>query len=185
MGLFDKSSATTKKMAAEAKHVAAINLKYPKPKILLIDLPVSAEEALKANGFNVSLGTFGKPYKVQKSSQYQQVIGSGTLPNYTEQEIVVVDIKLGEIASAPDGEPHVPREERDIWAKCDHGYIDPRPRAANFAKDVFNRTYSAGGVFVVFADAKTGIEMQIAHYDRNFGLSLDHEFPDVWSLFPS
>lgn len=41
-------------------------IKYPKPKVLLLDVPRSTSEPLIAKGFNVSIGTFGTPYRVGK-----------------------------------------------------------------------------------------------------------------------
>ncbi|MGO8755168.1 MAG: hypothetical protein ACLQHK_08055, partial [Gallionellaceae bacterium] len=182
MGFFDKSSATTEKKSTVVNNAEPLIMKYPKPKILLIDLPKRASDVLLEMGFNVNTGSFGKPYKVQKSSSFLPLIGLGTLPNYTEQEIIVVDLKYGELAKEPTEVKHTPYEENDIWAKCDKGFIDPRPRSANDVMNAFDRAYSIGGVFVVFADAKTNIEMIIARQDPRYGFQQAVEFPDVWSF---
>jgi hypothetical protein len=162
MRISDKSSKRVTTNAAERTDNDASLLKYPKPKVLLVDLPISASQALIEKGFNVSVGSFGKPYKVQKSSSYQPLIGSGKLPNYTEQEIVVIDLHYDDLASGPGEERHHPEGEQDIWAKCDQGFIDPRPRTAWQVFETFDRAHSMGGIFVVFADAKVSIEMQLA-----------------------
>ena len=45
------------------KHRAEVP-KYPKPNILLVDLEAAAKNVLAAEGYNVSSGSFGLPYKV-------------------------------------------------------------------------------------------------------------------------
>lgn len=160
-------------------------IKYPKPKVLLLDVPAPAADAVIARGFNVSVGTLGTPYRVGKGDGFQPMIGSADLPNYTEQEIVVVELHIESFADGPDGEKHRPDGELDFWAKCDRGFIDPRPRAAFTVYESFNRTKASGGAFIVFADARTGIELMTARkqgwrggdlYDRTL-------FPlDAWNF---
>lgn len=158
--------------------------KYPKPKILLVDLHKSSASALNEIGFNVSVGSFGKPYFVEKCSNFQPLIGSYSLPNYTEQEIIVIDLKSAEKALGPTGERHRPEQELDIWAKCDQGFIDPRARTAFEVSGAFDRILETGGIFVVFADARSNIEMSLARMERGFK-QLERERPftlDVWSF---
>ena len=160
-------------------------VKYPKPKVLLLDVAEAIVEPLITKGFNVSVGTFGTPYKVPKGDGYHPVIGKADLPNYTEQEIVVVDLHVGDFDNGPNGEKHRPNGELDLWAKVDRGIIDPRPRAACQVCDSFNRTLESGGVFVVFADARTGIELVVARKQGWSGGRLYDEKPfprDVWNF---
>jgi hypothetical protein len=159
--------------------------KYPKPKIILLDVDESAAKALADKGYNVSIGTLGKPYKVGKGDGYQPVIGTALLPNYTEQEIIVVDLYVDEHASGPVGEKHRPDGEPDLWAKCDRGFIDPRPRAAIRVRESFNRALGAGGIFIVFADSRNRIDMIVARKEggRFGGLYDQQPFAgDVWNL---
>jgi hypothetical protein len=158
-------------------------LKYPKPKILFLDLPDSASAALRAKGFNVNVGTLGKPYRVSKSSSYQALIGKADVPNHTEQEIVVIDLSFGELESGPQGEKHRPDGEPDLWAKCDKGFLDPRVRTARQLKTPLDRIHSTGGVFIVFADVKTRIEILVARSNRYDELYDQEPFPhDVWDF---
>lgn len=184
MALFNRSSKT--KPAAAESAIASPNgaaVKYPKPKILLLDIPDSASTALRSKGFNVSCGTLGKPYKVSKGSGYQALIGEGDAPNHTEQEIVVVDFGYGDLEPGPQGEKHRPDDEPDLWGKCDQGFLDPRARTAIQLKKSFDRIYSNGGVFIVFADQKTRIHIQVARSNRYDALYDQNPFPhDVWDL---
>jgi hypothetical protein len=52
-------------LIAEAEH----RPKYPKPKVLLVDMPANSYDALRAAGFNVSEGSFGTPYAVAPSHE--------------------------------------------------------------------------------------------------------------------
>ncbi|MCX8491250.1 MAG: hypothetical protein ORN54_09305, partial [Cyclobacteriaceae bacterium] len=112
-------------------------------------------------GFNVKAGTFGKPYKVQMSSVFKPLISEPILPNYTEQEIVIVDLHY-EVGEYPIGEKSRPDDEYDCWGKCDHGFLDPRMRTAAQVRDDFDRILNTGGVVVVFAESKTPGSIQWA-----------------------
>src|SRR5437870_2963562 len=114
---------TEKKKALAGKTA----IRYPKPKILCVDLP-GTPEALKAAGYNVRGGTFGRPYKVEKSDGYTPIVGRPLLPNYAEQEIVIINLEPPETADGPEGEQATSPGELDWYAKASTGVIDPRPR---------------------------------------------------------
>jgi len=158
-------------------------LKYQRPKILLIDLEGDAKETLENDGYCVAAGTFGKPYRVSRGSGYQPVIVEASLPNYTEQEIIVVDLVASDPAPAPLGEKSTPMEELDWWAKCNTGVIDPRPRAMRIVQGQFDRIYQNGGAFVVFSDSRDKQELVFARHHEYRGLSVDQDIPcDNWSF---
>lgn len=126
--------------------------KYPRPKILLIDLEKGAETALKDRGYNVATGSFGKPYKTEKSDEFWPVIVNGALPpHFNEQEIVVIDLVPTSVVENVGGEKHISPGENDWWASCSQGVIDPRPRLMAEVQDDFERILSHGGVFIIFA----------------------------------
>lgn len=149
-------------------------IKYDKPKIILIDVESEAFDALAEIGFNVREGSFGQPYKVERKSNFQPLISTPILPNYAEQEIIVVDLCY-EVADQFVGEKDKPNEELDLWGKCDKGFIDPRVRASMFVRNAFGRILGMGGVFVVFAGKKTEIELCWGKLDylRNLNSSGD------------
>jgi hypothetical protein len=95
---------------AKAKQNSAANdekspLKYPDPAILLMDVEASVGEALEAKGYNISTGSFGKPYKVNKSSAIMPLIPNGKLPyDFAESEIVVIDLVVNKILDPIKGE---------------------------------------------------------------------------------
>ena len=152
-------------------------LKYPKPKILLLDMDYRVSTHLKVKGFNISIGSFGKPYKVVKKSEFSPVIGQSILPNYQEQEIIVIDLAVANLLDFPEGTKVIPDEEIDWWAKCSYGEIDPRPKAMVAVKDDFDRVLMHGGVFVVFADRVAKHDFICAHKYRGSLISdkrLDH-----------
>ena len=92
--------------------------KYPRPKILLADMGAETQQLLSAEGYNVADGTFGVPYKVPMSSSYSPVIPEYSLPNYAEQEVVVVDLVPADPIDNPEGEKRTPEDEKDWWASC-------------------------------------------------------------------
>jgi hypothetical protein len=179
MGLLKKAAKGAKEIAPTVPQTITTSLKYPKPCILLVDLPDKAEKALTTKGFNVTVGTLGRPYQVKKTSNYQPLIGSGNIPNHTEQEIIVIDFKFEELAGAPTGEKHRPIGEVDLWGKCDEGFLDPRVRTAMDLRKPFDRILNSGGVFVIFADARTGLEMIFARDEYGDSAAVNE---DVWDL---
>jgi hypothetical protein len=179
------TNAETKTATAETATNSPVDAagKYPKPKILLLDMPVSASTVLSSKGFNVSCGTLGKPYKVRKSSGFEPLIVKKEVPNHTEQEIIVVDLGYGDLGPSPQGEKHRPDDEIDLWGKCDRGFLDPRVRTAVELQRSFDRIHSNGGVFIVFADKKTEIEVQLAKGNRSYQIYDKRScLKDVWHL---
>lgn len=182
MGFFNPKTATQAAPEAAEKQRASDVIKYEKPKILLVDLESSAFVTLAKVGFNVKEGTFGQPYKVQKTSRFQPLISAPRLPNYAEQEIIVVDLDY-EAADKPNGERHSPDGELDLWGKCDQGLIDPRSRAAIHVKDAFNRVLDMGGIFVVFAANKTNLEIHGGKLDYYNNFNSHHTWTSTeWSF---
>ena len=124
--------------------------RFPKPKILLIDLPAGAEAGLIAGGFNVHTGTFGCPFAVPKGDGANQVISNASLPNHTEQEVVVIDLTQPAVVRPKPGPP-LQNGEEGWFAQGGVGVIDPRPLVMVSAQKAFDRILDSGGVFVVFA----------------------------------
>lgn len=157
-------------------------IKYHKPKILLIDLPSELTNKLISSGFNVSAGTFGSPYKVEVSDEYQPVIPNPNLPNFSEQEIIIIDLTLPQILDVPKGKKVRSEGEIDWWAKCSLGFIDPRPYIMSEVKKSFDRILYHGGAFVIFAQPRLYQNIYLAekNFDQlKFGEVID---ADNWSF---
>ena len=162
----------------------AAKAKYPKPKILLVDLPDEATAKLSSSGFNVKAGTFGRPYRTQVSDNFLPVVAQGDLPNYTEQEVIIIDLTPPEIAEQPEGRKHTSDGALDWYAKASRGFIDPRPRVMAEVSEGWSRTLESGGVFVVFAQPR--LRQELIFTTARFGM-LDHGQPipfDNWSFLP-
>ena len=52
----------------------AAPVRYKKPKIVTVDLPVSLAERLRNAGYNVRPGTFGRPYRVQRGDGFVPIV---------------------------------------------------------------------------------------------------------------
>lgn len=174
----------TVKPALNITAMKPVSPKYPKPKILLLDIPNDASEALSKLGFNVSVGTLGHPYKVKKESGFQPLIGDWIAPNYMEQEIIVIDLSIKSFENGPNGEKDSPDEELDLWGKCDKGFLDPRIRGTIALRKAFDRIYSEGGLFLIFADKKAELNVQSARINRFLNNLYDVQplSIDVWCL---
>jgi len=180
--MFRKKS-VTKPVETSLKHDEPNScLKYDKPKILLIDMPEEASNGLLKQGYNVSIGSFGNPYKVPISDSYQPIICNGSLPNVTEQEIVIIDLKEPAILKEPKGEKHTSEGENDWWASCNQGVVDPRPRLMTWASDKFDRILNHGGLFVIFAKNRETQKMKMGYISHRYGLQGDSINFDNWSF---
>ncbi|MBW4501383.1 MAG: hypothetical protein KME57_17930 [Scytonema hyalinum WJT4-NPBG1] len=145
------------------------SLKYPRPKILLVDMGIETEVVLKSAGHNVSVGSFGVPYKVPKRDDIFPVIVNGKLPvNASEQEIVIIDLVASDILNQPEGEKHTSQGENDWWVSSSRGKIDPRPRLMAAYQNDFDRILSYGGVFIIFADARYLQKIAWGHIDNTY-----------------
>ena len=156
-------------------------LKYDKPKILLIDMPEEAANGLLKQGHNVSVGSFGNPYKVPLSDSYQPVLGNGKLPNVTEQEVIIIDLEQPEILKEPKGEKTTSEGEGDWWASCNQGIIDPRPQMMVWVRKHFDRILSHGGLFVIFAKNRETQQMKYGKI-TSYGLEGEPIHFDNWSF---
>lgn len=167
----------------ENKKEAQPQQKYPKPKILLIDLPAECIDYVKSAGFNASSGTFGSPYKVKLEDVYQPVIGRPSLPNHTEQEIIFIDLTPPETIDLPEGEKMTSDGEKDLWAKCSFGKIDPRPRFMVMVREDFDRILKHNGLFVIFAQPRLSQKLSLGKV-RGTHLDIESEMYnwDNWSF---
>lgn len=165
----------------KAKPSKKLTLIYQKPKILLVDLPDSVLDSVRSAGFNALAGTFGSPYKVELSDDYLPVIYKPDLPNYSEQEIIIIDLTPPETLDNPEGEKMTSEGENDWWAKCSRSEIDPRPRVMSLVQNAFDRIFDHGGLFVIFAQPRLYQKFVWAHVLRM--LEVDREIhADNWAF---
>ena len=133
----------------------------PRPKILLVDLPESVGEELRARGHNAPNGTFGQRYSVDRNTALTPLLGSVTdfsLPNYTEREIVIVDLAgPAPVPLAQAGAPAPPIGIQAIWTSRSRGVVDPRPFAMLHAGKLSERIYANGGSFICFCGPREAV----------------------------
>ena len=140
-------------MKRQSEDSANINkLIFPKPKILLLDIDPEFQINLNENGNNLSSGSLGKPYKVEKSSNYSQVILNRNFPeNYIESDILVIDFENHGLVEQPEDKSLKPKDESFFWSKNSLGYIDPRHITANGFQNSFEKIYNNKGIIIIFA----------------------------------
>jgi hypothetical protein len=140
-------------------------------------------DTLKAAGYNVTVGSFGSPYKVDKHDGFEPVITNDDLPlHLSEQEIVVIDLFPNDpIAQSPE-EKHTSPGENDWWASCSQGVIDPRPRSMAVNQEALDRILSHGGVFVIFAYPRHLQKLIWGHLEYGHLVETDKIPFDNWSF---
>lgn len=176
-----KSESQTQNAAPSDSSLHSPVAVQPKPKVFLIDLKDSVTEALRGAGINASAGSFGAPYRVEISSKYEAVRNSAWLPGYAEQEIIFIDLAF-EPADEPVGEIAFALDTNGVWIHCGQGVIDPRFRAAAFAREGFERIVAAGGVIVAFATSRSGVSAVIGHLDRRVFYKENDLDADEWGF---
>lgn len=123
----------------------------PRPRVLLIDIDDAIAGRLRSSGINISTGTFGSPWAVKQGANHVPVRPKSQFPdNYTEQEIVIIDIE-GPTPTSSYEEAGPFDDIQQYWASCKYGFIDPRPLAMILLREKFDRILNHGGVFIVFA----------------------------------
>lgn len=154
---------------------------FPRPKILLMDLPDDVEKKLKAAHFNVRSASFGIPYLTAESALYTLVSYEFSIPNHAEQEIVVIDLTLPEFQKHPS-ENRTPVEgNTDYWSKNNFGFVDPRVASMDIARPAFDTILANGGIFVVFADDRSVVETVFARHKAS-KLDIVRSDIDNWSF---
>jgi hypothetical protein len=170
---------------------SAAEVKYPRPKILVLDVP-DLTEALRERGYAAKSGSFGQPVVVPKSGSYvplKPLNLSLDLLNHTEQEIIVANL----VGPAPEKATAGAFEDRPapgvpaVWAPTASGVIDPRPVAMWQVRSAMDRIYEHGGVFILFAGARFEpgcFISELSEYDQLIQPYGDRELRGVdnWSL---
>jgi hypothetical protein len=168
----DKQMSESQDTQSRSKDASKISTssqpRYQKPQILLVDMDSKVEAALKAEGYTVESGSFGAPYKVKKSDNRVPIIVEANLPNYTEQEIVIVDLIAHKILDEPKGEKQTSEGTNDWWVTCNQGIVDPRPRSMAAVQDSFDNILKHGGVFIIFAASRYMQDIKYAHYSMTY-----------------
>lgn len=157
--------------------------KYPKPKILLLDMKEETKSILEVAGYHIKVGSFGFQYKVNKSSSLQPAITNDTLPwDVIEQEIVVVDLLSNANSVLQLQETTISLGEYEVFASCNSGVIDPRPLSMVKNQKCFDKILAHGGVFVIFANQRQLQTYQIFRLGRYRGIDESDISCDNWSF---
>ena len=128
--------------------------KRSRPKIVLVDLPTLVGDDLRTAGHNALDGAFGRPFTVERNTGHTPMtspLADYRLPNYADQEIVVVDLDGPTPDSQPPLEFPMPAPGVDsLWASHRAGVVDPRPLTMAATRNLSDRILHNGGVFVFF-----------------------------------
>ncbi len=158
--------------------------KYPKPKILLIDLEEEIESKLKTSGYNISTGSFGSPYKVNKEDKYNFIYSDAEMPTVRDQEIFILDQHIKKILDTKPMRKITREGDTDIRVRHIHGVVDPRPILMNFAKTDLAAVWKNGGIFIVFSDQEIFHEYVVSRKGV-YGWQNENDFEkNLWSFLP-
>lgn len=162
----------------------ASKLRFRKPKILLVDLPLEAAEQLHADGYNVLPGTFGQSYRVLGTGDFP-VLMSASLPNHKEQEVIIVDMASQPPAEEPVGTRAVPEGRPDLYVPIENeGVIHPQARAMRYVGDDWTRVFQAGGTFVVFSCPRITRRFLVGYTQYRTFRHAGNEEATTWDFLP-
>ena len=157
--------------------------KYDKPKIMLLDMGDKCEAVLRDAGYNVSVGTFGYPCDVKRSTKVFPVVLDGLeLPNFEEQEIIVAN------TLCPPATGDSPAESpgdgvSGIWQEANRGSIDPRPLSMTHARHAFGRILNHGGIAIVMLSRRYEVKYFGGSLSSYAGFRDENEFKlSNWSF---
>ena len=144
-------------------------VKFLKPKILLVDMPGTCVDVLRRTGYNVTEGTFGKPYLVEASNGFFPVPDDSKLPNCSEQEIVIVNADRPTALNIHHlGCPvmvSIVTGKMPNWALSIRGCLPWSMRAG-----VLGDISGFGGIFLVFVPARFNINYVWGNRKQYIGL---------------
>ncbi|CAN5312828.1 hypothetical protein BH10PLA2_BH10PLA2_07680 [soil metagenome] len=139
-------------------------LKHPKPRILSIDVSSDIVEAMQTAGYNVSKGTFGTPYTIQRSSQFRAVqLKSVRLPELNEQEILIIDLAGADRSNPPND--HIAQGIEHFCQSCSMGCITPRQLAMSIYREEFEKIFTHAGVCIIIANDRFDVDYVRAKLD--------------------
>ena len=162
--------------------------RFDHPRVLLLDLDDAVLDRLREAGFRVAAGTFGAPYTVARAEGMAPVVLNGQLPgDFTEQEVVIVDLAAGPVRDEPSAEFSGSVYEPTWWATLETGTVDPRPAAMAMVRDRLDRILQHGGLFVVFAEPRYAPSVFLGQaqregFSRGQVLRTDSVPRDNWGL---
>jgi hypothetical protein len=169
----------TKTVPLEQKQEA----RFKKPKILTLDLPPTLAQRLRSAGYGAESGSLGRPYKIGRSDGYMQIVARPLMPNYEEQEIIIVDLEPPMLADGPAGEKFISTGDHDWYVKAGSGVIDPRPRVMLGLRSDSDRILKSGGVFVIFAKPRSQQDSFLATALQAKEIQIRNKIDvDNWSL---
>jgi len=154
--------------------------RYPKPKILLMDIDSSVGAYLRKKGFNIADGSFGRKYEISQL-RISGIRDNSRIPkNYAESDIVIVDLLQNHNIPEPEECDFIIDAEGrpEILIDTLSTVIDPRPIIMKRTQSNFDKILGHKGVFVIFSANKStitgadfGATLPVAKLQRDFDLN--------------
>ncbi|HEV2058430.1 MAG TPA: hypothetical protein VGR11_03670 [Solirubrobacteraceae bacterium] len=156
-----------------------------RPRIVVFDAP-SVAAALTAQRYTVAAGTFGQPFRVERSDKYVALPLQIEAPGLSEADMVIVDLASGDpVDEPPELDSPAPGVEV-MWSSMRNGEVDPRPYGMHIAAQYVDRMLEHGGVLIAIASARFSepyvlAEVERRAYGSGIGYSTDATL-DNWGV---
>ena len=129
-------------------------IKYEKPRILLLDMDEDTAQLLSSAGFRIETGSCGAPYKVHNPHHYLTTpicLNHDTPNNIHEMDMVILDLTQPEIADKSSEHPLITETGiRHVVDIQNRDVIDPRPTYFWIIQPFLDTIIDNGGFFIIF-----------------------------------
>ena len=157
--------------------------RFTRPKVMCIDLDGKDVQTIRDGGYNVTEGTLGLPYAVERSDSYVRPSSSLRLPGFAEQEVVIVQQAPPKTSPTPTGAAPIVTSDPAVWSSCKSGVVNIRPWSAHLIQENMSRIMRHTGVAICFCEPKRPSELVWARGASGYGGLRIEENRRSWSVW--
>lgn len=154
-------------------------------RFLLLDVAKEIERDLGDKGLDVSAGSLGIPYTVNKANQVGFIAVPGQLPfDYKEREIIVIDQKFefNNVIERTRNLHAAPENLERWWVHHEHGYVNQRSFSLWRIQHHLQKIVKSGGVLIVFVSIPAGNTFLRGKLVRHSSFSVGYDFSEEMTL---
>lgn len=141
-------------------------MKYPEPRIVLIDMDESAAKELEQAGYNITKAQSGFIFDVSNLNGNVTIPDCSDIPsNLEEYDIVVVDMSRTKVYEIDHFPPLKVNKMQFLMQTNEYVHVDLRNFILTELRSSFRRMYHNKGIFIIFASLPSTCEIIINQRD--------------------
>lgn len=160
---------------------------YTHPKIMLINCYHYLTKPLREIGFSITYGSFGSPYNMKVTGEYERLVSNGSLPEYyIEQQIVIIDLNYNSLYTVNISDEKPLPNQNGWFIRCLSKKVDPRPAFMFDYGSYLQTIFMHGGILIVFADSPLDQEIVFGRKVYTGKVEIDYSLPhEKWFFLDS